>query len=252
MQTAGKFDMNNSLRDSLERLAQSCRILEMEGHGDMTLGHLSLRDPEGRGFWMKRNRVGLGEIVGTEDFVLVDMDGNKVAGSGGRHSEWPIHSEIYRLRPDINAVAHTHAEFSSIFSASEEALLPYTLDADYFDAVPRHLDEVALINTKPEGLALATSLGTHYAVLMAYHGVTFCGTSIEHMTCVGVFLEKACKVHITAASAGLSKPKLSSDIRKKRNAQIMLPSHIDQSWNYFCRKLAWMREAHRGDSRLFR
>src|SRR5258706_7172894 len=100
--------MNNSLRDSLERLAIACRILEMEGHGDMTLGHLSMRDPEGRGFWMKRRKVGLGEIVSAEDFVLVDMDGNKIAGSGERHSEWPIHSENFRLRGDINAVAHTH------------------------------------------------------------------------------------------------------------------------------------------------
>ena len=86
--------MNNSLRDSLERLALASRILEMEGHGDMTLGHLSLRDPDGRGFWMKRNKVGLGEIIGAEDFVLVDMDGNKIVGSGGRHSEWPIHSRL--------------------------------------------------------------------------------------------------------------------------------------------------------------
>lgn len=48
------------LGQSLDELARACRILEMEGHGDMTLGHVSLRDPEGRGFWLKRNRIGLG------------------------------------------------------------------------------------------------------------------------------------------------------------------------------------------------
>ncbi|HTM58812.1 MAG TPA: class II aldolase/adducin family protein [Burkholderiales bacterium] len=243
--------MSNSLRDSLERLALACRILEMEGHGDMTLGHFSLRDPDGRGFWMKRNRAGLGEITSADDFVLVDMEGNKIAGSGGRHSEWPIHSEIYRLRPDINAVAHTHPEYASVFSASEEPLLPYTLDADYFDAVPRHVDKVALINEQHEGLALAKTLGPHYAVLMANHGVTFCGTSIEHATCLGVFLEKACKAHIVAAGADLTKPALSEAHRRKRNAQIMMPRHIDQSWDYFCRKIEALQRKNGGDLRLY-
>jgi ribulose-5-phosphate 4-epimerase/fuculose-1-phosphate aldolase len=243
--------MNNSLRDSLERLALACRILEMEGHGDMTLGHFSLRDPEARGFWMKRNRMGLGEIVSADDFVLVDMEGNKIAGSGGRHSEWPIHSEIYRLRPDINAVAHTHPEYASIFSASDTPLLPYTLEADYFDAVPRHTEKVALINEKHEGLALAKTLDRHYAVLMANHGVTFCGTSIEHATCMGVFLEKACKAHIVAASAGFAEPELTEPHRRKRNSQIMMPMHIDQSWAYFCRKIEWLQHKRGGDLRFY-
>src|SRR2546428_4580365 len=93
--------IETDLRASLDELARGCRILEMEGHGDMTLGHLSLRDPDGRGFWMKRNRIGLGEVLGPADFVLVDWDGNKIAGEGGRHSEWPIHSEIFRRRADV-------------------------------------------------------------------------------------------------------------------------------------------------------
>ena len=96
------------LRQLLDELARACRILEMEGHGDMTLGHLSFRDPEGHGFWLKRNRIGLGEVMGVGDFVLVDWDGQQLAGSGGRHSEWPIHSEILRMRPDVHVVAHTH------------------------------------------------------------------------------------------------------------------------------------------------
>ena len=67
----------------LQQLAQACRILEMEGHGDMTLGHVSLRDPGGRGFWLKRNRIGLGEVLGPQDFILVGFDGHKREGEGG-------------------------------------------------------------------------------------------------------------------------------------------------------------------------
>jgi L-fuculose-phosphate aldolase len=223
------------LTQTLERLAQACRILERAGHGDMSLGHVSLRDPDARGFWLKRNRAGLGEIRGPQDFVLVSFSGEKLAGEGGRHSEWPIHAEILKRRPDVQAVAHTHALHASVLSGSSEPLLPYTLDADYFVDLPRHADEVALVTTPAEGAALAESLGPHFAVLMANHGVTFCGTSVEHATCVGVFLEKACRAHLLGKAAGLQPNPLRSEVRARRHAQIMTPAHIEHSWDYFCR-----------------
>jgi L-fuculose-phosphate aldolase len=226
------------LRQSLDELARACRILEMEVHGDMTLGHLSLRDPERRGFWLKRNRIGLGEVRGAGDFVLVDWDGQQLAGSGGRHSEWPIHSEILRTRPDVQVVAHTHPFHACVFSASLDPLQPFGLDADYFVDVPRHIDQVALITTKEEGGALAQSLGGEFAVFMANHGVTFCGTSIPHATCVGVFLEKACKAQLAGQAAGFRASMPDRATRATRHGQMMTPTHWEHCWHYFCRKLA--------------
>jgi L-fuculose-phosphate aldolase len=229
--------ISSALHAALTEAAWACRILELEGHGDMTLGHFSLRDPEGRGFWMKRNRVGLGEVLGPDDFVLLDWDGKQIAGSGGRHSEWPIHSEILRVRPDVEVVVHTHPFHACVFSSSLDPLQPFTVDADYFESVPRHEDQVALITTKDEGIALAKTLGENFAVFLSNHGVTFCGTSIPHATCVGVFLEKACKAQLAAMSAGFSAAMPDTAIRKKRHGQIMTPVHWEHSWNYFCRKL---------------
>src|SRR6266581_3330454 len=229
--------IETDFRASLDELARACRILEMEGHGDMTLGHLSLRDPQRRGFWLKRNRIGLGEVLGADDFVLVDWDGRPVTGSGGRHSEWPIHSEILRVRPDVQVVAHTHPFHACVFSASLDPLQPFTLDADYFIDVPRHEADVALITTKEEGSALAHSLGDGFAVLMGNHGVTFCGTSIPHAACVGIFLEKACKAQLAGQGAGFRASLPGRATREKRHSQIMTPVHWEHSWNYFCRKL---------------
>jgi L-fuculose-phosphate aldolase len=226
------------LRKSLDELARACRVLEMEGHGDMTLGHVSLRDPARRGFWLKRNRIGLGEVQGADDFVLVDSDGRQLAGEGGRHSEWPIHSEILRMRPDVEVVAHTHPFHACVFSASLDPLQPFGLDADYFIDVPRHADQVALITTKDEGAALARSLGSEFAVFMANHGVTFCGTSIPHAVCVGVFLEKACKAQLAGQAAGFRAAMPDAVTRVRRRSQMMTPDHWEHSWHYFCRKLA--------------
>lgn len=230
----------SDIGETLARLARACQMLEMEGHGDMTLGHLSWRDPDGRGFWMKRNRIGLGEVTGPEDFVLLDFAGKQLQGSGGRHSEWPIHSEILQARPDVAVVAHTHPRHASIVSASIEPLRAFTVDADYFRSLPRHTTTAALINTVELGRDLAASLGPHFALFMANHGVTFCGISIEHATCVGIFLEKACRAQLLAAGAALEWSMPSEADRAIRHGQVMTPAHIEHSWNYFARKLDWL------------
>lgn len=239
------------LQLQLDKLARACRILEMEGHGDMTLGHLSLRDPAGRGFWFKRNARGLGEILDASDFVLVNHEGRQLAGKGGRHSEWPIHSGILLARPDVQVVAHTHPPHASVLSAFGDAPQPYTLDADYFSHVPCFAGENALLKTPDQGVALAEALGPHFAVLMANHGVTFCGTSIEHAVCIGVFLERAARLHLLGAAAAGRAPSFPAQAaRDHRHGQIMSPVHIEHCWNYFCRKLDF-RATTLGDARVF-
>ena len=230
-------DMDAATRERLTEAARACRILDMEGHGDMTLGHLSVRETASRGFWMKRNQIGLGEVLGSEDFVLVDWNGQRIAGSGGRHSEWPIHSEIFRARTDINVVVHTHPFYASVFSAAAEPLQPYTLDADQFTDVPRHEADVALITLKSEGEAIAHSLGQSLAMLLGNHGVVFCGGDIEQAVCTGIFLEKACKAHVVGRAANLKTNMPNRAVRDKRHQQISTPAHWQHSYRYFCRKL---------------
>jgi len=207
--------------DLLKNLAVAHRILEMEHQGDMTLGHLSARDPEGRGFWMKRNAIGLGEVGGPEDFVLLSFDGQQLDGTGRPHSEWPIHSQIFLNRADIQVVAHTHPFHACVFSASDTPLQAVTLEANYFNLpVPRYDNAVALIKTVGLGNEIAAALGNNYALLMANHGVTFCGTSVEHATMMGIFLEKACKAQLAIAGSGLPWAALDARGEEERRKQV--------------------------------
>jgi L-fuculose-phosphate aldolase len=245
--------MSSRIEAALNDLARACQILEMEGHGDFSLGHLSMRDPDGRGFWLKRNGYGLGEITGADDFVLVDMDGAKLAGDGGVHSEWPIHSEVLRMRADVNVVAHTHPFHACVLSASTEPILPFNLDPDYFVDIPRHEANVALIKTKEEGADLARSLGMHAALLIANHGALFCGSSVAEATCVGVFLEKACRAHIAGRGAGFPYSMPPRAIRELRKSQMITPIHIEHTWNYLNRKLDVVMKTHfQGSRTLYR
>lgn len=232
-------DLSNALRADLDKAAAACRILEMEGHGDMTLGHLSLRDPDGRGFWMKRNAIGLGEVQDADDFVLVNFDGEQIGGDGRCHSEWPIHSEILKARPDINVVVHTHPYFTCVFSATDGDLRPVTLEASYFaDRVPMFQGTGALVKSVELGRKLAKALGPALAVFMKNHGVTFCGQSIEAATLVGIWLERACKAQLDVTASGLDWSYPDDTAEAERNGQIWSDVHIEHSWGYYSRKLA--------------
>ena len=160
-------DIPAGLRD----LARAHRILDLEGHNDMSLGHLSWRDPEGRGLWLKRGNIGLEEVQDS-DFILLSFDGEVLEGDGLRHLEWPIHSEILRARPEVNVVAHTHPFHATALSATTAEIRPYTNEGVWFtESVPHFKLTSDLVNTPLLGRELAVALGpSAAAVLLKNHG----------------------------------------------------------------------------------
>ena len=105
-----------SLQDDI---ALGCRILGVEEQGDFVWGHVSARDPEGRGVWMKAAGFGFDEMR-SDHVVLVSWSGEVLAGDGRRHLEFPIHTELMRARPDVQSVVHTHAPWSVAFASTAE------------------------------------------------------------------------------------------------------------------------------------
>jgi len=231
--------LGQTLEIRLSELAEACRILEMEGHGNMTLGHLSLRDPDGRGVWMKRTGISLGEVSGPDDFLLVDFGGNLLAGSGTRHAEWPIHTEIYRARPELNTIAHTYPFYGSVLGATAAPIAAVTREACYFDGrVARFSITSNLITTPERARKLAEVLGPHYAVLMHNHGVAFCGRNTPECVVVGVVLERVCKSIVALNATGLEWSP-AREAEEMQPAAGVIPEHeTARFWNYYRRKLA--------------
>ncbi len=115
-----------------ETLALACRILGNNGHDDLNLGHLSARAIESQeSIYMKGRRLCLSEAC-TEDLVTIDFNYKKVVGQRDTHSEMPIHIEIYKKRPDVNCVVHTHPIYATAFSATKQKLRPINNIATYF------------------------------------------------------------------------------------------------------------------------
>jgi L-fuculose-phosphate aldolase len=240
MSTAVVNDMKPELRRGLERLAVAHRVLAMEGHNDLTLGHISFRDPDGRGLWLKKNQRGLDEVFGSDDYVLIDFDGKQLEQPGNCHSEWPIHSEIMKARPDVNVVGHTHARYSVLFSAAEEELCAFNHEgANLLGNLARYRETAGLINTVALGRSLASCLGPSSVVLMKNHGITFVGGSPEEAVMYGICMERACRSQIEMAATGW-KWTTPGDAGYDRKMSGGIPGtnyHV-QFFDYFARTLA--------------
>jgi L-fuculose-phosphate aldolase len=229
--------MNDIPQDALIEAAAGCRVLHAEGHADMTLGHLSFRDPLGRGVWMKRSGIGLGEVAGPEDFILLGFDGDRIAGAGRIHKEWPIHTEVLRARPDINAVGHSHPFYATLFAAMDIELEAVTNEAAYLGPTVARFEETrGLIDTPALGSSLARALGDAATLLLRNHGVLFVGSTIPQAVLMGVFLERACRSQmelLNTKQAYKATPK--SELFAKKE-QILDSSLVENFWSFYKRK----------------
>lgn len=236
--TSRLYSQDDSIANVLDNLARAHRILEMEGHGDMSMGHLSYRDPHGRGLWLKRGNLGM-EEVRAEDHILIDFDGNVLEGQGLRHLEWPLHAEIMLARPDVNVVGHSHPFHATVFGAAAAELRPVNNHGVWFaeHGVPRFASTSHIITTQELGKELAGTLGSADAVLQANHGASFTGRSVRDATLAGIFLEKAAKFQLALAASGLpyETPEKEESVEKHR--RIYPERARDNYWMYFNRAL---------------
>jgi len=162
-----------------------------------------VRDPDGHGVWLKAAGWGF-EEVDADRVVLVSDGGEVLVGTGPRHVEYPIHTEVLRARPDVRAVVHTHGEAVTAFAALGVPLRALSHDGVLFSEpdVPRFGGTGGLIRTPALGASVAGALGATPAVLLPRHGLVAAGPDIAAAVMYAVLLERACRVQLTAMAAG--------------------------------------------------
>jgi ribulose-5-phosphate 4-epimerase/fuculose-1-phosphate aldolase len=203
----------------------------------MVWGHAAIRDPDGRGVWMKASGWGFEEI--TDDrVVLVSPGGEVLSGDGSRHIEYPIHTEIMRRRPDVGCTVHTHAPALSAFACLDVPLLPISHDGVLFSdpPAPRFSRTGALIATAELGAALADTLGEARGCLMPSHGAVTAGPDVATAVMYAVLLERACRTQLMALAAG--DPKTWSDAGEAefKREQVWNPRQVQAGYRYLLRK----------------
>ena len=214
------------------------RVLVAEGQDDFTRGHISFRLPDNPSrFFMKPHSLGLDEIT-PENILTIDLDGNVVAGTARRHSEVYIHSEIFKLRPDVHCVIHTHPPYSVALSATGRPMRCYSQPAAlFYEALGVYADTINLIRTHEMGAGVAKALGPHRAVLLKNHGVAAVGASIAEAVVGVIMLENAAMVQLTAEAAGDPAPEFPrADIEKLKH-DIARPEQFVVNFDYLVRRV---------------
>lgn len=215
----------------------ACRALSAAGQGDMIWGHASVRDPRARGVWMKSAGWGLEEIDASK-IVLVSPDGEVLDGTGPRHIEYHIHTEIMALRPDVGSVVHTHSPAANQFSALDVPLRPLDHAGSLFcyPDIPRFTVTGGLIKTHSLGAELAETLSDARACLMPQHGIVAVGPDTPTAIMTAVLLDRACRTQLAAMSAGpLLRWGGEADTIAKR-ADVWSDRQIWAGWEYLLRR----------------
>ena len=195
--------------DIVRDLVISNRILAKEEVVD-AYGHVSIRHPDNPNHFLIARSVAP-ELVGAEDIVELDLDGQPVRdGSRSLYLERFIHAAIFAARPDVMAVVHAHAEDTLPFGIAQETKLRPVIHSGSFigtevpvwDIADKFGDTNLLVTNMAQASDLATCLGGNSVALMRGHGFAAAARSLIEVVRLSVYLPRNARALIRARQLG--------------------------------------------------
>lgn len=166
-----------------------------------TSGNLSGRDPQSGLVVIKPSGVRYDQLT-PENMVVVDLQGQVVEGDFKPSSDTLAHLYVYRHRPDVNGVVHTHSTFATAWAAVGRPIPPVlTAICDEFGG-PIPVGEYAKIGGDEIGQEILRSIGKSPAILMKNHGVFTIGASPEAAVKAAVMVEDVARTLFYALQLG--------------------------------------------------
>ena len=193
--------MQGSLADNTwtvrEKLALACRILFDRGHDSGLAGQISARGPQPGTFYTQQLGLGFDEISAS-NLLLVNEDLEVLEGQGMANPANRFHSWLYRARPDVNCIIHTHPTHVAALS-----MLEVPLQVSHMDVCPLY-DDCAFLQHWPgvpvgneEGEIIAAALGDKRAILLSHHGQLSTGADIEQACVTANLIERAAQLQLS-------------------------------------------------------
>ena len=167
-----------------------------------TWGNLSLRDPDTGLVYLTPSAMAY-HTIEPEDVAVVDLEGNLISGRRKPTIEMGLHLQLYRTRPEINAVIHTHPVQSQVFAVLRRPIPPIIDEAAQVLGGTVPVAQYALPGTKElaENVGVAMK-GRVRACLMANHGAVCVGESMEQAFKVCAVLEMTAQIYQQALLLG--------------------------------------------------
>lgn len=228
---------DNTDLELTQDVALANRALAAAGQSDLVWGHVSLRDPAGRGVWMKASGWGFEEIS-PDRVILVAPDGVVLSGTGARHIEYPIHTEILSARPGTNCVVHTHGSAATEFASLDVELRAIShAGVEFANAgLPRFMLSGGLIRSPALGRALAETIGDAPGCLLPQHGLVTVGGDLATAVMRAMLLDRACAQQLRAMAAGGPKRWSNGAELQEKQAEVWSAKQFHAGYDYLCRR----------------
>ena len=189
-----------------EKLALTCRILFDAGHDSGLAGQITTRAENSGTYYTQQFGLGFDEIT-LSNLVLVDEDLNVMSGSGMANPANRFHSWVYRARPEVNCIIHTHPLHIATLSMLETPLVVSHMDmCPLFDDCAFLKDWPGIPVGNEEGEIISAALGDKRALLLSHHGQLVVGTTVEEACVLAILFERAAKMQLLAMASGNIKP----------------------------------------------
>lgn len=215
-----------------QQLVDAIRMLERAGYVDHN-GHCSARR-DTHSFYINSGASVRGALT-VADIVVVDLDGNLVEGTAKPPLEYHIHSEVYRARPDVNAVMHTHPQWSTFLTMSGVKYQPVYAQGVLLGDMPV-MDSPLSVNTKPMGEKLTAILGSRPAVLLKAHGVVVVGADIVECFALAAYVEENAYRQYMAMQIGT--PYVFSEAEQQASRdKLWTASLFKKTWDHYYSKI---------------
>jgi ribulose-5-phosphate 4-epimerase/fuculose-1-phosphate aldolase len=221
-----------SSAEAKQTLVDAIRMLERAEIIDHS-GHCSTR--RGADSYCINSGASVRSALTVDDIVGISLDGSLLDGTARPPLEFHIHSEIYRARPDVNVVMHTHPRWSTLLTmVGAPFKIVYAQGALVGDIAV--MDSPLSINTKPLGERLAATLGPARAVLLKAHGAVIVGADVIECFALATYLEENARRQYMAMQIG--EPYVFTDAEQQAcRANLWSAQLFKKSWDYFRSKL---------------
>ena len=222
--------------DVRQKLALAGRMLAREEHESGLAGQITARAEKPGTFWTARFGYGLDEVTAS-NLLLVDDDLNPVEGDGMPNPSTRFHLWIYRVRPDVTCILHTHPPYTSALSMVGEELAVAHMDTTMFFEDCAYLPEWPGVPFgDEEGDIISKALGQKRAILLAHHGQLVACPTIEEAAVLAVFMERAAKMQIRARAIGPIRP-IRPELAREARQYRLKSKAIEATFNYFGRQI---------------
>lgn len=218
-----------------QKLALTCRILFDNGHDSGLAGQITARTGQPGEFYTQRLGLGFDEIA-EHNLLRVDEDLNVLEGDGMANPANRFHSWVYRARPDVNCIVHTHAVHTAALGMLEQPLVVSHMDNCVL------YNDVAFVGQWPgipvgneEGAFISAALGEKKALLLSHHGLLVAATSVEEACVLAIAFERAARMQLLAMAAGEVQP-IDPRLGQEAHDWILRPKRNAVAFDYYARR----------------